>query len=151
MSPAMTAMVIWTSSVVRAIPPSSADLSGAAWADYMAKATEGQPVRQFAGPAYVNKDSSPLLLRPHESAEHEFRASKPTESRSSEQNKIRRNPRRRVGRPNRRVRRRPRQALVNQPADEREDEERPRKRPPVGGELVSAPELTTDVRLGRTG
>ena len=29
------------------------------WADYMAKATEGQPVKQFAAPAYVNKDKFP--------------------------------------------------------------------------------------------
>jgi membrane peptidoglycan carboxypeptidase len=29
------------------------------WADYMAKATEGQPIKQFAPPAYVNKDKFP--------------------------------------------------------------------------------------------
>jgi membrane peptidoglycan carboxypeptidase len=33
------------------------------WADYMAKATEGQPIKQFAPPAYVNKDKFPAPVQ----------------------------------------------------------------------------------------
>jgi membrane peptidoglycan carboxypeptidase len=42
------------------------------WADYMAKATEGQPIKQFAPPAYVNKDKFPSPVP--------TRASQPTSS-----------------------------------------------------------------------
>ena len=64
----------------------------AAWADYMAKATEGQPVRQFAGPAYVNKESSPLLLRPARASRARVRSrrkSRPTADQRSDPDGIR--------------------------------------------------------------
>ena len=81
------------------------------WADYMAMATEGQPVKQFAGPPTSTRTSSPLLLRPARAAEHEFGAYGKADRTSR---RLDQNPRsdgireEGVGRPNRRVRRRPR-------------------------------------------
>ena len=55
------------------------------WADYMAKATEGQPVKDFASPAYVNKDKFPSpaptpTSQPPSSEPSEEPTSSPTET-----------------------------------------------------------------------
>ncbi len=60
MSRATTGTAIWTST------PGPGDRTffggtypALTWADYMTTATEGQPVRQFPDPAYVNKEEVP--------------------------------------------------------------------------------------------
>jgi membrane peptidoglycan carboxypeptidase len=50
------------------------------WADYMAKATEGQPVKDFAAPAYVNKDKFPS---PAPTPTSQTSSSQPTEEPTS--------------------------------------------------------------------
>ena len=54
------------------------------WADYMAVATEGQPVEDFGGPAYVNRDKySEPTLRP-EPTETQEPTEEPTETEEPE-------------------------------------------------------------------
>jgi membrane peptidoglycan carboxypeptidase len=60
------------------------------WADYMKTATKGQPVKQFPGPAYVNRDELPQpeqtmqeTLQPTDEPTTEAPNPKPTETWSS--------------------------------------------------------------------
>src|SRR4029450_7316540 len=57
------------------------------WADYMKTATKGQPVKQFPGPAYVNRDELPQpeqtmqeTLQPTDEPTTETPNPKPTET-----------------------------------------------------------------------
>jgi membrane peptidoglycan carboxypeptidase len=53
------------------------------WADYMKTATKGQPVKQFPGPAYVNKDELP---QPEQTIQETQQATdEPTSSESSQE------------------------------------------------------------------
>ncbi len=50
------------------------------WADYMAVATEGQPVEEFPEPAYVNRDSAPEPTEQSEPTTEPTRTAEPTET-----------------------------------------------------------------------
>ncbi len=50
------------------------------WADYMAVATEGQPVEEFPEPAYVNRDSAPEPTVQSAPTTEPTRTAEPTEA-----------------------------------------------------------------------
>jgi membrane peptidoglycan carboxypeptidase len=49
------------------------------WVEYMKVATEGQPIKQFAEPAYVNRDQAPAQQQPTHTSE-QTETQKPTET-----------------------------------------------------------------------
>jgi len=81
------------------------------WGAYMATATEGQPVRQFEQPAYVNSESAPQPSRT-------YQAPQPTQRPSSSQS----------SQPSR------------QPSDEPSSSEKPSGKPSASGSATQRPE-----------